>query len=34
MVEQEGLYYPDGTYKSAKQIRYENIDSPGYEVDY
>ena len=26
--EQEGLYYPDGTFKSVKQLRYENIDSP------
>lgn len=27
-IEQDGLYYPDGSYKSSKQIRYENIDSP------
>lgn len=27
-MEQEGLYYPDGSFKSAKQLRYENIDSP------
>lgn len=29
MPEQEqGLYYPDGSYKSAKRLQYENIDSP------
>lgn len=28
MPEEEGLYYPDGSYKSAKRIKYENIDSP------
>lgn len=29
MTEKEdGLYYPDGSYKSGKQLRYENLDSP------
>lgn len=26
--QEQGLYYPDGSYKSAKQLQYENIDSP------
>ena len=25
---EDGLYYPDGTFKSSKQIRYENLDDP------
>jgi hypothetical protein len=25
---EDGLYYSDGTFKSSKQIRYENIDDP------
>jgi hypothetical protein len=28
MPEQEGLYYPDGSFKSNKQLRYENLDDP------
>lgn len=25
---EEGLYYPDGSFKSAKQVKYEHLDSP------
>jgi hypothetical protein len=28
MPEQEGLYYPDGSFKSDKQLRYENLNDP------
>lgn len=28
MNQEQGLYYPDGSFKSSKQIRYENIDDP------